>query len=156
MPICQRLKSFLDANSVPYEIIPHARTYTAQGTAASAQISGQELVKSVMVSGDGEHTLVATTANRRINLEKLRKVLELDEVHLEREDEFMDLFKDCEPGAMPPFGNLYGIPMVVDESVYEDEEIAFNAGDHASLIKINLADFKRLVKPRIAAVADLS
>ena len=156
MPICQRLKSFLDANSIHYDVIPHARTYTAQGTAASAHISGQELVKCVMVSGDGKHTLIVTTANRRVNLDKLRKVLGLGEVHLEREDEFMDLFEDCEPGAMPPFGNLYGIPMVVDESVYEDDEIAFNGGDHASLIKMHFADFERLVKPIRAAVADPS
>ena len=156
MPICERLKTYLEDNHVPYDVISHTRAFTAQGIAASAHISGKKLIKCVMVSGDGKHTLVATTANQRVNLEKLRNALGLWEAHVEKEEEFMDIFEDCEPGAMPPFGNLYGIQMVVDEKVYEDDEIAFNAGDHSSLVRMSFGDFERLVRPKKAAVADPS
>ncbi|MFQ5877712.1 MAG: aminoacyl-tRNA deacylase [Acidobacteriota bacterium] len=154
MPICRRLKTFLDDNRVHYDVVSHTPAYTAQEIAASAHIRGKELVKCVMVSGDGRHTLVAMTAEQRVNLDKFKKALGVREAHLEREEEFMDLFEDCEPGAMPPFGNLYGVAMVVDERVYEDDEIAFNGGDHTSVVRMNFADFERLVKPKKASVAD--
>ncbi len=154
MPICRRLKKYLDDHRVEYSILPHAPAYTAQETAASAHVRGREMIKCIMVSGDGRHTLVATTANQRLNLDKLKKALGLREAHLEREEEFRGQFEDCEPGAMPPFGNLYGVPMVVDEAVYEDDDIVFNGGDHASLVKMRFSDFERLAKPKKAAVAD--
>jgi Ala-tRNA(Pro) deacylase len=150
MPICEKLRAYLDANHVPYITITHSPAYTAQGVAASAHIKGQNLVKTVMVNGDGRHFMLATTANRRLDLHRVREALAVDDAHLEREEDFEALFQDCEAGAMPPFGNLYGLPVVVDESLCLDEEIAFNGGDHRTVVRMPFSDFDRLVRPKKA------
>ena len=156
MPICQRLKMFLDKNRVRYDVVSHTPAYTAQEIAASTHIRGKDLIKCIMLKGDGKHTMVAMTANQKLNMDKFRKALKVKQAYLEKEEEFMDLFDDCEPGAMPPFGNLYGVPIVVDQKVYEDQTIAFNCGDHSSIVRMQFADFVKLVKPKKAAVADPS
>ena len=154
MQICTKLKEFLDSNRIRYVALGHSPAYTAAEIAASAHIKGRNLVKCIIVNGDGTHYMVATTANQKVSLEKLRQALNLKEARIEKEDEFRALFQDCELGAMPPFGNLYGMPVIVDEEVYRDKEIAFNGGNHASLVKMDFADFERLVKPVRAAVAN--
>ena len=154
MSLCQKLRTYLDENRVPYITVSHSPAYTAQGIAASAHIRGRELVKSVMVKGDGKHFMVATNANQKVDLKRFREEMGVREAHLEREEDFESLFQDCEPGAMPPFGNLYDIPVVADESLYEDEEIAFNGGDHNTVVKMSFHDFERLVHPRKAKVAE--
>lgn len=153
MPICSKLRNFLDENRVRYVIITHSRAYTAQEVAASAHIKGKNLVKCVMVNADGQHFMAVTTANHRVDFEKLKQALNAQEVRLEREEEFRELFDDCEVGAMPPFGNLYGIPVVVDVRVYEDEEIAFNGGNHSSVVRMQFADYEKLVRPQRADFA---
>jgi Ala-tRNA(Pro) deacylase len=57
----------------------------------------------------------------------------------------------CETGAMPPFGNLYGLPVYVDQTLTRDEEIDFNAGSHTELLQLAYADFERLVKPQVTS-----
>ena len=153
MPICSKLKSFLDENRIRYTILVHSPAYTAPEIAASAHVKGKTLVKCVMVKGDGRHYMVALTANQKVALDKLRSALAIWDVRLESEEDFRVLFEDCEPGAMPPFGNLYGLPVVVDEALYEDEEIAFNGGNHTSVVKMAFADFDRLVRPKKADIA---
>jgi Ala-tRNA(Pro) deacylase len=153
MPICKKLKSFLDDNNVRYTILVHSPAYTAPEIAASAHIKGRSLVKCVMVNGDGQHYMVALTANQKVRLEKLREALAVREVQLEREEDFRKMFADCEPGAMPPFGNIYGLPVIADKALYEDEEIAFNGGNHTSIVKMTFADFERLVTPKKADIA---
>ena len=153
MPICSRLKSFLDDNRIRYTILVHSPAFTAPEIAASAHIKGKALVKCVMINADGKHHMVALTANQRVRLEKLRDALGARDVRLEREEDFRKLFEDCEPGAMPPFGNLYGIPVIADGALYEDEEIAFSGGNHTSVVKMAFADFERLVKPKKADIA---
>ena len=154
MPICDKLKRYLDDNQIRYIVIAHSRAYTAQEIAASAHIKGKNLVKSVIVNADGKHYMVATNANQKINTDKLKNTLGAANVHLEHEDGFKDIFDDCEVGAMPPVGNLYNIPVLVDESLYKDAEIAFNGGNHTSVVKMSFADFERLVKPQKVAVAE--
>jgi Ala-tRNA(Pro) deacylase len=154
MPISSKLERFLDDNDVRYVVTTHSPAFTAQEIAALAHVKGRELVKSVMVKVDGKHCLVAMTANQRLNLDRLRTALGTSDVHLEREAEFRSLFPDCELGAMPPFGNLYGVPVVIDEALQADEEIAFNGGDHSTIVKMRFADFERLVRPRASSVAD--
>ncbi len=154
MPICEKLKKFLDDNRIRYIVIAHSRAYTAQEIAASTHIKGKNLVKCVIVTADKKHYMVATNANQKINLDKLKMELQVKDVRLAREEEFKGMFEDCEVGAMPPFGTLYNIPVVIDTALSADKEIAFNGGYHTSVVKMAFADFVQLVNPRQAAITE--
>jgi len=146
MPI-QKLRQFLDENHVKYIVITHSKAYTSQGIAASAHISGNELAKTVMLKKDGELCMAVLPASKQVDLTEFAKLTGSKDVSLASEREFRDRFPDCEVGAMPPFGNLYGVPVFMDNSLTFDSEIAFNAGSHLELIKLAFRDFERLVKP---------
>ena len=98
--------------------------------------------------------MAVTNANQRLSLDRVATVLDTDDVRLEREEEFRELFEDCELGAMPPFGNLYDIPVLVDDAIYDDDEIAFNGGNHHTVVKLDFSDFERLVRPTRATIAE--
>ncbi|NHZ73247.1 MAG: deacylase [Nitrospirae bacterium] len=149
MPL-QKLREFLDQNSVKYVSISHSPVYTAQEIAASAHIPGQELAKTVMVKLDGDMAMAVLPASFQVDLDQLRATAGAGEVDLATEEEFKGLFPGCEPGAMPPFGNLWGMPVFACQTLAEDEEIAFNAGSHTELVKLSFADFARLVEPKVA------
>jgi Ala-tRNA(Pro) deacylase len=143
------VKAFLDTHNVKYVVISHSKAYTAQGIAAIAHISGKELAKTVIVKLDGALGMAVLPASYQVGLDALRRRIGVREAVLATESEFKRHFPDCETGAMPPFGNLYGIPVYVDESLTEDHEIAFIGGSHYELIKMAYADFERLVKPEV-------
>jgi Ala-tRNA(Pro) deacylase len=147
MPI-KKLKEFLDNAGVKYVVVSHAPAYTAQEIAASAHISGKEVAKTVMVKLDGKMGMAVLPASYVIDFGKLKQVAGASKADLANETEFRSLFAECEVGAMPPFGNLYDIPVYVDENLTEDEEIAFNAGSHKELFRMAYKDFESLVKPR--------
>lgn len=147
--LVKKLKDVLDNAHVQYSIISHSPANTAQRTAACAHIRGKELAKTVMVKADDEMVMTVLPANYRIDLNLLKDALGVDEVLLATEEEFSDLFPDCETGAMPPFGNLYYIHTVVEESLTADNEIAFNAGSHTELVRMRYQDFATLVKPTV-------
>lgn len=146
MPVA-RLKQFLDEQHVKYVTIGHSPAFTAQEVAERAHIPGKQLAKTVMVKVDGELAMVVVPASRQVKLSQLAKSLGAKNVELATEDEFRDAFPDCELGAMPPFGNLYGMQVFVSETLREDDEIAFNAGSHSELIRLPYTDFERIVKP---------
>ena len=148
MPL-SKVRAFLDSHHVKYVVISHSKAYTAQGIAAIAHISGRELAKTVIVKLDGALAMAVLPASFQVDVDSLRRKTGVREAVLATESEFKRHFPDCETGAMPPFGNLYGIPVYVDESLTEDHEIAFNAGSHYELIKLAYADFERLVKPEV-------
>lgn len=148
MPL-QKLREFLDQNSVKYVSISHSPAYTAQEIAASAHIPGQELAKTVMVKLDGNMAMAVLPASFRVDLDQLRAAAGAGEIELATEEEFKGLFPGCEPGAMPPFGNLWSMPVFTCESLVEDEEIAFNAGSHTELVRLSFADFVKLVEPKV-------
>lgn len=148
MPV-DKLKSFLDTNDVKYVSIRHSTAYTAQQIAASAHIPGKELAKTVMVKVGGKMAMAVLPASYKVDFGVLQNLIGSDKVALATEREFKDLFPDCEIGAMPPFGNLYGMDVFVAESLLEDTEIAFNAGSHTELIKLSMNDYARLVKPKV-------
>ena len=150
MPV-KKLKEFLDTNHVKYVSIIHSKAYTAQEVAASAHIPGKALAKVVIVELDGEMAMAVLPANRKIVLQDLREITGSDQVRFVAEEKFKDRFPDCEIGAMPPFGNLYGMAVYAAESLAENEEIAFNAGSHEEIIKLSFRDFERLVEPRVVA-----
>ena len=142
-----RLKDFLDKEHIKYVTIGHSPAYTAQEIAAEAHIPGKELAKTVVVKIDGEMVMVVTPASERIELDHLKDSLGAREVDLATENEFKDSFPDCETGAMPPFGNLYGMKVFVSQTLREDEQIAFNAGTHSELVRLPYTEFERLVEP---------
>ncbi len=143
----KKLKEFLDENGVKYITISHSPAYTAQEMAAKAHVPGKEIAKTVLVKVDGKLVMAVLPGSYKINFESLKKVLGSDNVRLADEHEFIDKFPDCEVGAMPPFGNLYGVEVFVANSLAEDEEIAFNACSHSQLIKMSYSDYEKLVKP---------
>lgn len=147
------LKALLDEEGVKYVTITHSTAYTAQEIAASAHIPGKELAKTVIVKLDGEMAMVVMPATAKVDLTRLRDVTDADRTELATEQEFQSRFPECSAGAMPPFGNLYGMPVYADESLTLDEEIAFNAGSHTELMRLAYADFERLAKPTVAALA---
>ncbi len=155
MPL-QTLKDFLDKNNVKYLSIKHSSAYTAQEIAASAHIPGKELAKTVIIKVDGKMGMAVLPASYKVSFDHLKTALGADDVRLAYEQEFMDKFPDCEVGAMPPFGNLYGMDVYVSESLADDKEIAFNACSHTELIKMKFEDFKKLVNPTMFKFSILS
>ena len=145
-----KLKRFLDENRVRYVSIRHSPAFTAQETAASAHIPGRELAKTVMVKIDGTMAMAVLAAPNRLDLELLRRAAGARSVALADEKEFSSAFPDCEPGAMPPFGNLYGLRVYVDQTLAEDRQIAFSAGSHAELIQMDYQQFEKLAEPVVA------
>ncbi len=142
-----RLKEFLDKEHIKYVSIGHSPAFTAQEIAEAAHIPGKKLAKSVIVKIDGKLAMVVVPASEHVRLTHLRETLGAHDVELADEAEFEKAFPDCETGAMPPFGNLYGMKVFVDQSLREDEEIAFNAGTHDELIRLPYAEYERLVHP---------
>jgi len=148
MPVKQ-LQEFLDQHQVKYVTIRHSPAYTAQEIAVLAHIPGQEVAKTVMVKLDGRLAMTVLPASCHVDFERLQNAVGVSQAELASERAFRDLFPDCDVGAMPPFGNLYGLEVLVAESLAEDEEIAFNAGTHTELMRLAYKDFDRLVQPRI-------
>ena len=145
----QRLQAFLDEHQVKYVVISHSRAFTTQEVAAATHIPGKELAKSVIVEIDGEMAMAVLPGSQKVDVDLLRDAAGAKEVTLAKEAAFKDRFPECDLGAMPPFGNLYGMPVYVADSLAEDEEIAFNAGSHTELVKMSYRDFERLVQPRV-------
>ena len=151
MPV-KKLKEFLDSNSVEYVSISHSRAFTAQRIAASAHIPGKEVAKTVIIKLDGKMAMAVLPASNNLNFDQLKLATKSAKVELADELEFRNLFPECDTGAMPPFGNLYGMNVYCSDRLVLDEEIAFNAGTHNELIRLSFKDFDRLVKPVIARI----
>jgi len=150
MPI-RKLKNFLDEQNIKYVVISHSTAYTAQEVAQSAHISGKELAKTVVIKLNGKLAMAVLPATFQIDFDLLKEATGAKAVELAAEDEFQSKFPDCELGAMPPFGNLYGMDVFVEQGLMADEEIAFNAGNHRELIKLAYKDFAKLVEPKVIA-----
>ena len=148
MPI-KKLREYLDSNNIKYVIISHSSAFTAQEVAAHAHIPGKELAKTVLVKINGKMAMAVLPASDKVDFDLLKAAIANENIRLAYEQEFMDKFPDCEVGAMPPFGNLYGMEIYVAKDLTEDEEIAFNACSHSELIRMQYKDFERLVKPMI-------
>lgn len=143
----RKLKQFLDDRGVKYVSIQHSPAYTASIVAKSAHISGSDFGKTVIVKTEGEMAMVVLPAHRKIVLSELRELLASDYVELASEDEFMDLFPDCELGAMPPFGHLYGMRVYLEHSLTRYPLISFNAGTHREVIRMPMIDYLHLAEP---------
>ncbi len=148
-----KLREFLDDHRVKYVVISHSAAFTAQEIAASAHIPGKELAKTVVVKLDGKLVMAVLPASRKVDFAALKSATGAREAGLASEKEFQGLFPGCELGAMPPFGNLYGMEVWVDDSLTRDAEIAFNAGSHTELVRLAYKDFERLTTPKVARIA---
>jgi len=153
MPILTKLREYLDSNQVPYEVVSHRQAFTAQEVAAAEHIPGKELAKVVMLRSGKEFLMVVLPAPHRIDLQRAQAALGKSNLTLATEEEFAGLFPQCEPGAMPPFGNLYSLPVYVDESLAKDDSIVFNAGSHTQTVRMKYADYARTVQPKVVSVA---
>lgn len=142
-----RIEEILKENGIPYEILTHPEIYTMQETAAALHVSGKQVAKTVIIKANGNMVMLVIPAPNRLNFEKVRAMLDADRVVLAKESEFSALFPDCLPGAMPPFGHLYQIPVYVDESLAEQPDIVFRIGTHRHSMKIAYASYTRLVNP---------
>lgn len=145
----KQIKEFLDNHQVKYLSIDHSPTYTAQEIAAAAHVSGKILAKTVIVKSGSQFYMVVIPATDHINFGELKEWTGTKEVDLAKESEFKSKFPECEVGAMPPFGNLYGMPVLISSSLISQHDIAFNAGSHSELVKMSYEDFARLVKPKV-------
>lgn len=143
------VKDFLDQNNIKYVSIKHSRAFTAQEIAASAHIHGKKIAKTVVLKVDGKIVFAVIPASYKVDFDLLKEALKTDNIRLANEQEFKDKCSECEVGAMPPMGNLFGIETYVAASLVEDEEIAFNAGVHTELIRLAYNDYERLVNPKI-------
>jgi Ala-tRNA(Pro) deacylase len=155
MPV-HRLREFLEESEIKFVTISHSQAFTAQEIAAAAHIPGKEMAKTVMVKLDGELAMIVVPATHRVSMPHLKQATGAREVELASEREFSDRFPNCEIGAMPPFGNLWGLTVFVDERLREDEQIAFNAGSHTELVKLSYADYERLTDPVVARLSTRS
>jgi Ala-tRNA(Pro) deacylase len=151
--VLTKLKEYLDSQNVKYTVISHSQAFTAQEIATTAHVPGKELAKTVIAKVDGKMMMVVVPALDMVDFKLLRKLVGATTVGLANEDEFRGLFPECELGAMPPFGNLYNMDVLVADDLAEDEEIAFNAGSHHELIKMAYKDFERLVQPKLARIS---
>ena len=148
MPL-ETLKAFLDSNAVKYVTVKHSPAYTAQELAALAHVPGKDWAKTVMVKLDGKMAMAVVPASNRVIFDLLKEASGTKVAELATEGEFTDLCPGCEVGAMPPFGNLFGMAVYVDQALAEDEEIAFNAGTHTEMMRLPFSEFVRLAKPKV-------
>ena len=144
-----KVKEFLDSHGVKYLSIRHSAAFHAAEVAVLAHVAGRDFAKTIVVRVDNSFAMVVLPASRRLMLADLRELLQAPSARLATEAEFWDLFPDCALGAMPPFGNLYGLPVYVSANLADESEIAFNAGTHTEVIKMAYADFEELVKPTV-------
>jgi Ala-tRNA(Pro) deacylase len=152
MPLSERLRSFLDTHQADYTVTTHTKAFTAREVAAAEHLPAREVAKTVVIFGDGEYHLVVIPANKLVDFQEVRPTLGLSQVRMAAEDELEKLFPDCEIGAMPPLGPIYGLAVYLDSSLAAEDTIAFNAGTHREVIHMRTAEFRRLVQPQVVSM----
>lgn len=151
----ERVEQYLSENGVPFEVMAHDLAYTMQEAAAKLHVSGKQVAKAVMVKAGEALVMFAIPAPSRLDLDQAREALSTDQARLARESEFAATFPDCVPGAMPLFGNLYGVPVYVDQELAQVEELVFRVGTHEGVMKVAYDDFQRLAQPTVGQFAYL-
>lgn len=152
MPLKQ-LRDFLDSHNIRYIVISHSRAYTAQETAQAAHIPGHAFAKTTVVKIDGRMAMAVLPASEKVDVDLLRTAAQARKAELAGESEFQGRFPECEIGAMPPFGNLYDMDVYMEESLSEENRIAFNAGSHTELIQMSCRDYRELVKAKVVRIS---
>jgi Ala-tRNA(Pro) deacylase len=148
------LLKYLNLTGVPYQIISHVPAYSAHSVALASHVPDKELAKTLLLRADEQYWMVVLRADCHLNQKWIKHALEARHVGLATEEELAVFFPDCEVGAMPPFGKLYALPVVVDRALADDDEIVFNACTHTQSVKMKFSDYQRLVLPIIAEIAE--
>ena len=151
MTASKKIIQFLKDQKIPFESFSHAEAFTAQEVAEAQHVPGRDLVKTVVVKTGTKFALAVVSAVQQVDLKRLSDVMGAPTV-LAEEKELFELFPGCELGAMPPLGNLYGIPVYADSSLKLDKYIFFNAGTHVDTIKMQYSDFEKTVNPKIGDI----
>lgn len=151
--IPQAIRNYLDEHHARYSIIEHSPAYTAQEVAASTHLPGRELAKTVVVKDGDQLAIAVVPAPAKVSLVKMSEAAGMKNPQLAAEWEFRPVFPGCELGAMPPFGELYGVEVYVDEKLREDKEIAFNAGTHTDVVVLPFTEFENLVHPKVVDIS---
>lgn len=152
MNVFDRLTRYLKENNTAYELLFHNEVYTSQELAEVLHTPGKSVAKVVIIRADNRSLMIVLAASTVIDLPKLRSFLNANELSIVPEADFPALFPGAEIGAMPPFGNLYSMPVFVDEELALDREITFNAGTHYEAIRMRYSDFARLVHPTVLSI----
>ncbi len=153
MALLERLRVFLDENHAEYTHTVHPLAYTAREVASAERLPNREVAKVVIIFGDEGYHMVVLPANRLVDFQEVRLSLGLSHARLATETEVGQLFPDCELGAMPPMGNLYGVPVYLDSSLAGEEIIAFNAGTHRDVVHMHTDEYRALVHPTVVSLA---
>ena len=148
------LQRYLNNNGIHYTILQHDPAFTAHSVAVATHVSDKQLVKSIVLQIDGRNWMAVLSADHRINTSLIRHAFGARDVHLPHEEDLSTLFPDCQLGTMPPFGNLYGLPILMDDEVLADEEIYFTACSNTQVIRMRLTDYRKLVNPLIGRFAE--
>ena len=149
MELLKRLRAFLDDNHVKYTHTVHPLAYTAREVASAEHLPNREVAKTVVIFADDGYHMIVVPASRIVDFQEVRLTLGFTHARLATEQELGELFPDCELGAMPPMGNLYGLPVFMDSSLAAEEMIAFNSGTHFDVVHMRTADFRALVHPTV-------
>jgi Ala-tRNA(Pro) deacylase len=151
--IPKRITDYLDSVHVGYRRLPHETAITAQDLAAALRISGRRVAKSVIVEAEGQRFIAVLPANEMLDEGRLAAALGARSVRLLTESEFTSLFPDCDPGAEPPFGRLFDLPVVMDSSLADRNlNLIFRAGSHTEAVELRYFDFERMERPIEAAI----
>jgi Ala-tRNA(Pro) deacylase len=150
---CEKLLEYLDEHGIDYEFHEHPRAYAAEDVARSVDFPRRSFAKTVLVKLDGIMAMAVVSASFKINFNLLRDAAGAGAIALALEEDFAPRFPDCELGAMPPFGNLYGMDVYADGELAASPTIAFNAGTHREVLTMAWDDFEVLVEPRVARFA---
>lgn len=149
--LVERARRLLETGGAPFETVPHREAFTAQGVASAVHVSGWQLAKVLVVRAPGEGpVMVVLPASCRLDFAAVARVLDKPSVSLVPEEELQDLFPDCETGAMPPFGQLYGMPVYADKCFPKASGFAFQAGNHHEVVRMSYVDYERLARPSVA------
>ena len=153
MPLSERLRKFLDSRQAEFTLTTHPKAFTARELAVAEHLPPTEVAKAVVIFGDGAYHMIVVPASKLVDLHEVRPVLGLAQARLATEDELARLFPDCELGAMPPLGPIYGFPVYLDTTLAGQDMICFNAGTHREVLHMRTAEFRRLVSPHIVSLA---
>jgi Ala-tRNA(Pro) deacylase len=153
MQLSNQLQKFLDSHQAKYAVSSHPTAFTAREVASAEHLPAREVAKVVVLFGDGKYHMVVVPANRLVDFQEVRHTLALSQARLATEDELARLFPDCELGAMPPIGALYGLPVYLDSSLLDEQMIAFNAGTHRNVVHMRTEEYRRLTQPTIVSLA---
>jgi Ala-tRNA(Pro) deacylase len=149
----ERLEVYLREHQVPFQLQHHAQAFSAQKIAESEHIPGKMVAKTVIVLADKNMIALVLPASYLADLNKIQVALGVKEIRLAHETEFVATFSDCEVGTMPPFGNLYGIPVYVEQRLTKEETMIFPVGTYTDTMSLKYADFERLVHPKVMTFA---